>query len=231
MKPARTGLQVSLLAAAGILLAYLSHLKPEVRSGTDELHRSSQKTPAALVQHENNPAASRKAHTDIPETTPAPDDIIYGLEQPVLGKKFHLREIRLTETGVKDAPIRDMEFLFRGGILPKRLFGNTGHIIVRYGPLQRNVIGSGAVTTRFYYEIVSQDSNGDGRLSSADKHDVAVSFPDGSSLTTLVSAVDEVLDYQYKPVKNSLNLTLRFGDRIENREYSLETYRLVNEGN
>lgn len=151
-------------------------------------------------------------------------------EQPILGTSVRVREVRekLDESGHE--AVRDLEFVIRPGILPARLFGHTDNVVLRYDQLHKNEVGVGAVTIRFYYEIVTTDTNGDGILSGQDKFDVAISYADGSGYTTLASYVDNVLVYEQSPGGLELHLTLQLDDEIVKRTYSLESNTLMSEG-
>lgn len=150
-------------------------------------------------------------------------------EQPILGQFVRVRAIREKLDDSEYGPVRDLEFVFREGILPRRLFANNGNVILRYDQLYKNDVGAGAVAIRFYYEVVTTDTNGDGILSRDDAFDVAVSFVDGGGYTTLASNVDNVLVYEQSPGGLELQLTLQFGEEVVKRLYSLETNTLISE--
>lgn len=230
MNVIRTGVQIAVLAALGALIYLI--FKPESPMYENLLPPEPENPVAAstsgvkpLQRRSNPPQAS-----DMPapaETVLEAAQIEYSLKQPVLGQKLQTREIRLAGDGEKDAMVRDIEFEIREGILPKRLFEHTRHLIVRYDQLQKNDVGAGAVTTRFYFEVVTSDSDGDGKLSAADKRDVGISFPDGSYYTRLVAAVDDVIAYDYLPVDNAIQLTVLIDDNTVTQTYSLENNQLL----
>lgn len=151
-------------------------------------------------------------------------------EQPILGSFVRVRAIREKLDDAGYGPVRDLEFVFRPGVLPKRLFENNDNVILRYDQLFKNDVGEGAVAIRFYYEIVTTDTNGDGMLSSEDVFDIGVSYIDGSGYTTLASNVDNVLVYEQSPGGLELQLTLQLaGGELVKRVYSLESNTLLSE--
>jgi hypothetical protein len=163
------------------------------------------------------------------EQASAPVEVSVMEEQPVLGTILHVREVREAQDDSGQGAIRNLEFTFRPGVLPRRLFGNNKNVLLNYDQLYKNDVGAGAVTIRFYYEIVTADTNGDGILSGEDKFDVAVSYADGSGYVTLVSNVDKVLEHEQIPPGTSLRLVLQLGDKIVERVYSLETNKMESE--
>lgn len=163
------------------------------------------------------------------EEASAPVEVRVMEEQPILGTFLHVREVREAQDDSGQGAVRNLEFTFRPGILPRRLFGNNKNVLLRYDQLYKNDVGAGAVTIRFYYEIVTADTNGDGMLSGEDKFDVAVSYPDGGGYITLASNVDKVLEYEQIPPGTSLRLVLQLGGRVVERIYSLETNKMESE--
>lgn len=154
---------------------------------------------------------------------PSPEEVTASGEKPILGHSIRVREIRA------DGAIRNLEIVFRPGILPKKLFNDNRNVVLNYDQLHINSVGTGAATAFFYYEVVTADTNGDGYLTGADRKQVALSRPDASQYTVLVANVDEVLEYEHLNIENALQLVLRFGDRIERRVYSLDTFALEHE--
>lgn len=227
-------LYVIVLAFIGVLIAYLNF--PGDSSGNDNngnvsstvtgsLKKSNQLDSSSTPPKRDNESLNE---SDTDKTPTSSADLIIGESQPVLGQNLSIREIRSSEGTEQEHP-QDIEFVFRKGILPKRLFEHTHYIIANYDQLQKNDVGSGAVTIRFYYEVVARDSNGDGVLSLLDQREVGVSFPDGSYYTSLVKGVDEVVAYEFLPVDIALRLTLRFGNKIVIQTYSLENNLLLSE--
>jgi hypothetical protein len=151
-------------------------------------------------------------------------------EQPVLGSFIRVRAVREKLDDSEYGPVRDLEFVFRPGILPTRLFANNNNVILRYDQLFKNDVGAGAAAIRFYYEVVTTDTNGDGMLSGDDVFDIGISFVDGSGYTTLASNVENVLVYEQSPTGLELQLTLQLANgEIVKRVYSLESNTLLSE--
>lgn len=195
---------------------------------------ASDQSAGKTVEEKTEPSAPVKrvepaAAQETEEDASAPVDVRLTEQEPVLGTFLHVREVREAQDDSGQGAIRNLEFVYRPGILPKRLFGDNKNVLLQYDQLYKNDVGSGAVTIRFYYEVVSADTNGDGILSGDDKVDVAVSFADGSGYTTLASNVDRVVEHEQIPPGTSLRLVLQLGDKIVERVYSLETGKMESE--
>lgn len=143
-------------------------------------------------------------------------------EQSVIGQFMRFKEIRETEDGAPEGAIRNMKFVFRPGIVPSMLFENNNQVILKYEQLHRNMVGSGAKTAFFYYEVVRRDTNGDGKLSHGDKFNVAISRPDGNNYRVLAYNVDEVVEYEDMPVENQIRLVVKIQGKEIEKTYSLE---------
>jgi hypothetical protein len=152
---------------------------------------------------------------------PEPAAVEVSEEKPILGQFMRVHEIRESNNGNGDGPIRNMEFVFRQGILPQMLFPTNGQVIVKYDQLARNMVGFGAATAFFYYEIVTHDTNGDGLFSDLDAITVAVSRPTGNEYRVLASNVEEVLAYEDLAEDDALRLTMRTGGDEVTQVYSL----------
>lgn len=161
-------------------------------------------------------AAQTSAHT-VESDVPEPEAVEAGEEKPILGQFMRVREIR--DDG--DGRLRNLEFVFREGILPQMLFPDNRQVIVKYDQLARNMVGYGAATAFFYYEIVTRDTNGDGTFSELDAVTVAVSRPTGWEYRVLERNVDEVLAYEDLPEEEALRLSIRIGGEELTRVYPL----------
>jgi hypothetical protein len=129
--------------------------------------------------------------------------------------------MRVHEIYDDEGRLRNLRFVFREGILPQALFPDNRQLIVKYDQLARNVVGFGAATSFFYYEIVTHDTNGDGVFSERDALTIAVSRPTGWEYHILERNVDEVLAYEDLPEDEALRLTMRMGSEETTRVYSL----------
>jgi hypothetical protein len=185
----------------------------------------SQEAAVTVSQPDNGapiPAAETRA-TVPANATPVPETsaVEYSEEKPILGQFMRVLEIRENNNGNGDGPIRNMEFVFREGILPQMLFPGNGQVILKYDQLARNIVGFGAATAFFYYEIVTHDTNGDGIFSDLDAITVAISRPTGAEYRVLASNVEAVLAYEDLPEDEALRLILRIGGKEVTRVYSL----------
>lgn len=185
--------------------------------------------PVTQIQNSNIQQARKTPNLAQPETAAEAVEVELAEEELILGQFLRVRAVREKQDESEYDTVRNLEFVFRPGILPKRLFENNNNVITRYDQLYKNDVGAGAVTTLFYYEVVTADTNGDGVLSDGDEVDIAVSNPDGSDYTTLVSNVDKVFVYEQLPAENALRLELQLDDRIVRQTYSLETKTLIYE--
>ena len=175
-------------------------------------------TTTEIASQQNLPAAPEK-EIEVSATT----------EQQLIGQRVRVREFREDAGSGDNGPLRNLEFVFRQGINPRRLFEHNDRVILRYEPFYQNQVGTGAATYMLYYELVTQDTNGDGELSAADKLAVAVSWVDGSDLTILASGLDEVLAYEHEPSKYLLHLSVRIGEARYKQTYSLTEKDLVHQ--
>lgn len=204
----------ALAAAAAVVLAlYLLTLDfSPVGHEPDEVTQS----PGDAATPSSGPAAQAFGPT-VESDVPEPETVEVSEEKPILGQFMRVREIR--DDG--DGRLRNLEFVFREGILPQMLFPNNRQVIVKYDQLARNMVGYGAATAFFYYEIVTRDSNGDGAFSDLDAVTVAVSRPTGWEYRVLERNVDEVLAYEDLPEEEALRLTMRIGGEELTRVYPL----------
>jgi hypothetical protein len=188
----------------------------------DSSTENSQESPVVTGQSTDNRTLIVESHTAtaaVPVSEPAAVEI--SEEKPILGQFMRVHEIRENNDGDGDGPLRNMEFVFRQGILPQMLFPTNGQVILRYDQLARNMVGFGAATAFFYYEIVTHDTNGDGLYTDLDAITVAVSRPTGNEYLVLASNVEEVLAYEDLPEDDALRLTFRTGGEEVTRVYSL----------
>ncbi|GIX21447.1 MAG: hypothetical protein KatS3mg121_0230 [Gammaproteobacteria bacterium] len=167
------------------------------------------RTPSATTQ---SAASSLRAQTV---------EVAAGEPQPILGQFITLREVREVRGEAGNGPIRNIEFVFRPGILPRRLFDDHDKVIAHYAPIDRNVPGAGATTVFFLYTVIQHDTDGDGWLGERDKFNIAISRPDGSRYRVLAYNVDELVEYRDDPVENTLHLTYRANGDLIRRSYLL----------
>lgn len=202
-------------AAAVLLVIYLYTLDPSARRQPAPAAQPSNEAPAPSSRPPA-PAVAPAAEPDVPE----PESVEISEEKPILGQFMRVREIRES-----NGELRNLEFVFREGILPQTLFPDNRQVIVKYDQLARNMVGHGAATAYFYYEIVTHDTNGDGTFSELDSITVAVSRPTGWEYRVLERNVDEVLAYEDLPEEEALRLTMRIGNKELTRVYSLTEQR------
>lgn len=198
--------------AAVVLAVYLFTLDPSpVGRETVEATRSSSEVSAPP------PGPAQVSAHIVESDVPEPEAVETSEEKPILGQFMRVREIR--DDG--DGRLRNLEFVFREGILPQMLFPDNRQVIVKYDQLARNMVGYGAATAFFYYEIVTRDTNGDGAFSELDAVTVAVSRPTGWEYRVLERNVDEVLAYEDLPEEEALRLSMRIGGEELTRVYPL----------
>jgi hypothetical protein len=153
-----------------------------------------------------------------------PAAVEFTEEKPILGQFMRLREIRESDGSGGEGAIRNLEIVFREGILPGKVFPDNRQVILKYDQLTRNMVGDGAASVFFLYEVVTHDTNGDGMLSDLDAITVGVSRPTGHEYKVLVTNVDEVLSYEDVPEdEDTLSLSVRIGGEVVMRVYSLST--------
>jgi hypothetical protein len=183
---------------------------------------NSRESPVAASRSTDNSALIAASHTAtaaVPVSEPAAVEV--GEEKPILGQFMRVHEVRENNDGNGDGLLRNMEFVFRQGILPQMLFPTNGQVILKYDQLARNMVGFGAATAFFYYEIVTHDTNGDGLYTDLDAITVAVSRPTGNEYLVLATNVDEVLAYEDLSEEDALRLTFRAGGEEVTHVYSL----------
>lgn len=182
---------------------------------------SDEPPPPAVVGNSAAEAATREAPS--PYTSDSVGDearetaaVVPGEIQPILGQSLKFRELR----GAGGA-LRNLEFVVRRGVLPRRLFSGTRQLIDSYRPLYRNSVGYGAATVFFLYQLVREDRNGDGRLTRSDGVDLAISRPDGSDFRILDRGLQAVAEIEHFPAQDRLRLAVEVGGTRESREYAL----------
>lgn len=184
------------------------------------MDRTSRQEPVAIEQQAADDRAPEQLAVETQATVqpqvPEPATVEISEEKPILGQFMRVHEIH-----DEDGQLRNLKFVFREGILPQTLFPDNRQLIVKYDQLARNVVGFGAATSYFYYEIVTHDTNGDGVFSELDALTVAVSRPTGWEYRVLERNVDEVLAYEDLPEEEGLRLTMRLGGKEVTRVYSL----------
>ena len=139
----------------------------------------------------------------------------------LLGVSIELRELREGTDG--DGRIRNFEFFIREGILPKRLFPDSSQVVTQYWPLYHNNVGYGASTVRILYQLIAEDTNGNGQLDHGDRKSLAVSLPDGSGFRVVDSEVGSVSGLTYLSGSGELHVVFADENSEEVRAYFLHT--------
>ncbi|WP_308368126.1 MULTISPECIES: hypothetical protein [unclassified Microbulbifer] len=208
-------LAVILLCAAFLATIYLaSNEEQQTENSAYRMKAAYEETPAVQAVKER-PRESPELQ-QLPDAVPV--QLATGEEVQILGQKLRLREVR---DSAGSGEIRNLEFVFRRGILPRRLFDDNRNLVVNYRQLYRNNVGYGAAAIFLYYEVISRDSDGDGLLSYRDGVDVAVSRPDGSEYRILDQNLEQVHGVEYFPAENVLQLELEVDGSRSNRTYPL----------
>ena len=70
-----------------------------------------------------------------------------------------------------------------------------------------------------YFEYVTDDTNGDGKLTSADKSSVSLARPDGSGVTEVLHGVDRVLSYDLN-ADNSVSVLYQTASTLHNAKFA-----------
>ncbi len=230
--------QLILLALIGVFIGYFRFMQP-LETTNKNHHFDETPRPEVAVNQANPPlptpgkeSSSDEVTADMSKAAEITSSTAGRIKiseerQPILGRRLHTREIRLAEEESGDNHIRDLEFVFRPGILPNRLFQHSRHIISNYDQLYKNEVGQGAMTVRFYFESITTDSNGDGILSDQDKREIGVSYPDGSNYTKLLSGIDQVISHEYLSIENALVLSMKINNQLITQTYSLDNYQLL----
>lgn len=203
------------LAIAGIAAIALGlYLYNRAETPQDQLATSGQSATGTDVSQ--TPVTAAAQPSAVEPQMPEPATVEASEEKPILGQFMRVHEIYDEE-----GRLRNLQFVFREGILPQMLFPDNRQLIIKYDQLARNMVGFGAATTYFYYEIVTNDTNGDGVFSEKDAITVAVSRPTGWEYQVLERNVQEVLAYEDLPEDEALRLTLRLDGKELTRVYPL----------
>ncbi|MCE1171482.1 MAG: hypothetical protein LWW84_09170 [Azovibrio sp.] len=120
---------------------------------------------------------------------------------------------------------RNVLFLSGKDKTPRWLFPVQSNLILTVEQLRHETESSGskqAPASALFFEYISNDSNGDGKLSRDDRSRIALAKPDGTGLTEVLDGVSRVLS---REMLDSQHLTLIYQkDRaIHHARFSLAT--------
>lgn len=107
------------------------------------------------------------------------------------------------------------------------LFPDQGKIIISVAKLHKNNDGEnndGNIKV-LYFEIVSEDSNGDGELTGQDNSNVALARPDGLGIKEILHGISNVLSYE---IINDSQLTIvyQLGVVVKYSRFSLSNFEM-----
>ena len=80
-----------------------------------------------------------------------------------------------------------------------------------------------------YYQVIRNDSNGDGSLDTHDRTTVALSKVDGSDYREIAPGLSSVMDHEINSQATELTLLFQKGDSVMVAKYSIETGQLLSE--
>ena len=120
--------------------------------------------------------------------------------------------------------IRNVLFLAGDGTHSSWLFEKHSNLLTEIDELHQR----DRPTKALYFEIVQTDSNGDGQLTEDDRFNVALSKPDGSGLTEILSDVVRVLSHQQID-DDQLAVVYQVGDAVWHARFDLNTFAKLSE--
>jgi hypothetical protein len=143
------------------------------------------------------------------------------LHSKVRGGKF--------SSGYSGGETRNVLFLVGKNLETKWLFPSHTNIIYQVTPLSlgREYEEDKRNVRSMYYELVNEDTNGDGILDADDLSVIALSKPDGTKFAIIETGVQSVIDRTLVDEGKTLVLLVQSEGKVHLRKYSSETFELV----
>ena len=126
-------------------------------------------------------------------------------------------------------PIRNLLFITGQQMNAHWLLDDNNSLIVETTQLGSDYHCEKKKTHAIYYEIIKKDTDQNGKLDKADAITVALSLPDGTGFTELVTGNMEILDYQLDGSGSLFSLLLQQGNDIVLQKYALPGFTKMTE--
>jgi hypothetical protein len=122
---------------------------------------------------------------------------------------------------------RTRNVLFLGGAEKQArwLFKTHRNLILSGEQLRLDRPDADEPARALYFEYVAQDSDGDGTLTEADRSSVALTRPDGSGFTEVLTGLNRVLAHQLKDAQH-LSVVYQRGAVVRHARISLATMKV-----
>jgi hypothetical protein len=109
------------------------------------------------------------------------------------------------------------------------LFPSQSHLILVVDQLGEGDDSENKVPTKaLYFEFITKDSNGDGRITSQDQSTVGLSKPDGAGFVEVLTEVTRVLSHEILDDK-VLSIVFQSGQSIRHATFSLGSLAKISE--
>lgn len=109
--------------------------------------------------------------------------------------------------------LRNLIFINAESTNPQWMFPNNNAVLVQVSQL-KDYRPSEHITTFFYIEYVTHDTNKDGKLSELDSSKIAFSSPSGKNLIMLDENITKILNHDYQAEKNLLTTLVQINDEV-----------------
>lgn len=121
---------------------------------------------------------------------------------------------------------RNVVFLTGHKKTARWLFKDNKNLILTVSQLHKDSDESKAPATEgLYFEYVTEDTNGDGVLSSEDHSNVALTKPDGTGFSEILHDVSRVFSREV-PEQQYLSLVYQKGTTVRHARFSLSSFKL-----
>lgn len=124
------------------------------------------------------------------------------------------------KSGGYSRTLRNLIFINAESTNPQWLFPNNNAVLIQVSQL-KDYRPSEHITTFFYIEYVTHDTNKDGKLSELDNIKLAFSSPSGKNLIMLDENITKILNHDYQAETNLLTTLVQINDEVRYRTYDL----------
>lgn len=177
----------------------------------------------------------RRGAIKVPETEAgAKKPILFNFEkgENITGANAQMMKLTTQEKSAKfssggyGSETRNILFLTGTEKVARWLFKNHKNLILVASQLHEELAASKeAPTSALYFEFVSDDTNGDGNLSSEDHSNIGLTKPDGTAFVEILHDVNRVLSHQMLDQQH-LSVVYQKGTVVRHAKFAVSTMKL-----